>query len=157
MIRFIAALDSKRGLADDKGIPWSDKIPTDIAFFRKSTVHSNVLMGFRTYQEFKKPLSDRHNYVSARDDSALRGGFEPVTDTRGFLKGFQEDIWVIGGAGLFAQTIDLADELHLTHLDADFHCTKFFPDFTDKFVQIEKSKPITENGITYHFAVYKRN
>ncbi len=156
MIRFIAALDSKRGIANDHGIPWQGKVPTDVAQFRAKTIHSNVLMGYGWYKEQKEPLPDRRNFVATSNPEPLRSGFERVTDARTFLQDFSGDIWVGGGAALFESTLDLADELHLTHLDGDFDCTKFFPEFEDKFTLVEKSEPITENGITYHFARYQR-
>lgn len=156
MIRFIAALDSKRGIANEHGIPWQGKIPADVAQFRAKTINSNVLMGYGWYKEQQQPLPDRRNFVATSNPEPLRPGFELVTDARAFLREFHEDIWVGGGAALFESTLDLADELHLTHLDGDFKCTKFFPDFEDKYVLVEKSKPITENSISYYFATYRR-
>ena len=53
MIRAIAAIDNKNGLASETGIPWD--LPTDRAFARKMTEGSNLLMGYGTYIEFSKP------------------------------------------------------------------------------------------------------
>lgn len=154
MIRQIVAIDEKRGLANDKGIPWD--LPSDKAYFREQTEHGTVLMGYRTYEEFEQPLPNRRNLVAARPGSDIREGFELVEDAENFLKSAKEDIWVIGGAGLFAATIDLADELYLTHLEGDFDCTKFFPEYKQDFELKSKSEPITENGIIFYYAVYRR-
>ncbi len=156
MIRFIAALDNKRGIANDHGIPWQGKIPTDVAHFRSETLGGIVMMGYGWYQEQQQPLPDRRNLVATTSDEVLRPGFEKVTDARAYLMQTTEDIWVGGGAALFASTLDLADELHLTHLDADYQCTKFFPEYEDMFELVRKDDPITENGITYYFATYRR-
>lgn len=156
MIRCIAAIDAERGIADDHGIPWQGKIPTDVAHFRASTIHGIVMMGTGWYNEQIKPLSERRNLVATSLAGSLRPGFEKVTDARDYLLHTKEDIWVGGGAGLFESVLDLADELHLTILETSFDCTKFFPDFADSFIQTKTTDPITENNITYRITVWKR-
>jgi len=156
MIRFIAAIDSKQGIADDNGIPWQGKIPGDVAQFRSKTIHGAVMMGAGWYKEQIKPLPERRNLVATNSPKPLRPGFEKVTDATKFLQDTTDDVWVGGGAGLFASTLGLADELYLTQLDQDFHCTKFFPEFKDEFVLESESEPVTENGIKYTFQKWKR-
>lgn len=156
MIKAIAAMDDRQGLADDHGIPWQGQIPTEVRHFRDLTMGGVMLMGYPTYEEFEHPLPGRRSLVASRDKRQLRPGFELVSDALEFLKLATENIWVIGGAGLFASTIDLIDELHLTHLKGDFHCTKFFPPFKDDFELVDEAEPITENGITFTFCTYRR-
>lgn len=155
MIRFIAAIDAKRGVANEHGIPWQGKLPTDVAYFRAKTLHGTVMMGQGWYKEQKLPLPERRNVVATSSPEPLRPGFEHAPDAREFLNNFQGDIWVGGGAGLFASTLDLADELYLTLIDGDFHCTKFFPEYEQDFEKISESEPQTENGITFRFTVWK--
>ncbi len=157
MIRFIAAIDSKQGIANEHGIPWQGKLPTDVNYFRSKTIHSSVMMGYGWYVEQKLPLPERRNLVASSKNEKLRPGFELVNDAREFLKNTQDDVWVGGGAALFASTIDLADELYLTQLNKDFHCTKFFPEFKDNFTMISESPPKTENGITFTFQIWINN
>ena len=154
MIRFIAALDSKQGIANEHGIPWQGKIPSDVAQFRAKTEGGVVMMGYGWYVGQKQPLPNRRNLVATSKTEKLRPGFELVTDARDFLQTAVEDVWVGGGAGLFASTLDLADELYITQLNQDFNCTKFFPEFKDKFALAKESEPITENGITYTFQTW---
>ncbi len=155
-IYFIAAIDAKRGIADEHGIPWQGKIPGDVAHFRDSTIHKSIMMGAGWYKEQIKPLPERINYVATSSNDELRPGFVKVPDAREFLINSDQEIWVGGGAGLFASTLDLADELDLTILDAKFSCTKFFPEYEDKFVKFYESTPMTENGITYRFTKWKK-
>lgn len=156
MIRFIAAIDSKRGLANDHGIPWQGQLPTDVKHFRDSTLHGNVMMGYGWYQEQKLPLPDRRNLVAFPDQEEMRPGFEQIKDARSFLQNTTDDIWVGGGALLFTDTLDLADELHLTLINKDFSCTKFFPEYEQSFELVSKSEPREENGISFVFTVWKR-
>jgi dihydrofolate reductase len=154
MIRFIAAVDEKNGMADERGIPWQGKIPGEVAYFRKQTMNGVVLMGYATYEEFDKPLHGRQNFVANVESVELRPGFKLVTDARDFLKNNHDEVWVIGGPGLFASTLELAKEIFITRVKGDYNCTKFFPKFEDKFVLKSESESVSENGITYRFQVW---
>jgi dihydrofolate reductase len=94
--------------------------------------------------------------VAFPDKEEMRPGFEQVKDARTFLQNATEDIWVGGGAALFANTLDLADELNLTLIDQDFNCTKFFPGYEQDFELASESEPHEENGIRFKFTVWKR-
>lgn len=154
-MRLIAAMDEKRGLATETGIPW--KLPTDAKFFRRQTLTGTILMASGTYREFTKPLHDRTNYVLTHSIEPLKSGFEAVGDVDLFLKAHtKEQINNIGGANLFAQTIQHADELVLTQIQADFHCTKFFPEYEDAFTCVDRSEPVTENGVSFCFETWRR-
>lgn len=154
MIKCIVAIDSQRGMANDQGIPWH--LPTDLKYFRQKTINGAIFMGYRTYAGFDKPFHKRINYVAIPDDVELKPGFKRVPDARKFLKDFEGDIWVIGGAGLIKTIIDLIDELYITQIQADFHCTKFLPEYKHEFEIVSDSLPQTENGTTFTFQVWQR-
>jgi dihydrofolate reductase len=156
MIRLIAVMDTSRGIAADKGIPW--KLPGDAAYFENQTTTGLIVMGWATYIEFSAPLHGRDNYVLARDQSDLRAGFQPIASLPDLMKSHpNEDVWVIGGAFVFAETIEGADELFLTQVLEDFHCTKFFPEYRARFSRFYESKDHEENGIRYRFERWRRN
>lgn len=114
-------------------------------------------MGYKTYTEFRQPLSDRVNYVVTRPGTEeLREGFLKLEDPNHFLRDSVEDVWVIGGGGVFKQTLDEADELCITQLEGSYDCTVFFPEYDKKFILDHESEPYTENGITFRFQVWKR-
>ncbi len=159
MIRLIAAMDARRGLADEHGIPWQGRIPSDAEYFRRRTAQGLIVMGFGTYQEFAEPLHDRTNYVATRSTTTgLRPGFEVVPALDPFLADHgDEEVWVIGGAAIYEASLPRADELVLTQLDRDFHCTKFFPPFDHDF-HLDPGAPTTvENGISFRFETWRRN
>ncbi len=156
MIRCIVAIDDKRGMANEHGIPWQGKLPTDVAYFREKTIGSKVVMGYRTYEEFNAPLEGRENIVVSRPGTELRPGFVLLEDVASYLKTTQDDVWVIGGGGLFAQTIELADELYITRIEGDYHCTVLFPEFDKNFTVKSRSEMQTENDINFCFEVWER-
>lgn len=150
MMRMIAAMDARHGIATDDGIPWT--LPTDQQFFADQTAEGIILMGRHTYAEVTAPLHDRTNYVGTRYAGPLRDGFVPVADVPAFLREHRDEVVQnIGGAALFASTLPLADELVLTRIDGDFGCTRFFPEFADSFELTRESDPVTEHGSTFTF------
>ena len=154
MIRAILAIDEKRGLANEQGIPWN--LPSDRAYVREKTWCGSLLMGYGTYAEFTKPLPGRRNLVVTNDPNKINPGFEAVTDLQKFMSMPPENLWVFGGANLFAQTIDAIDELYITQLKGDFGCTKFFPPYEQKFKLVTRSEPHHENGISFHYEIWRR-
>ena len=155
MIRQIAAIDANRGIATDKGIPW--KLPGDAAYFENETTTGLIVMGSATYNEFSSPLHGRQNYVLTRSQGPLRSGFQPIATLPDLTMSHpHEDVWVIGGAFVFAETIDSADELFVTQVLADFHCTKFFPDYRTGFARFDQSAVHEENGVHYRFEKWRR-
>jgi dihydrofolate reductase len=155
MIRLIAALDSQRGIATDSGIPW--KLPGDTAYFREKTTSGLIVMGRATYDEFAAPLHGGENYVLSTTTVPLRAGFQAITTLQQLRAAHpDEDIWVIGGATVYRETIAEADELLLTQVLSDFKCTKFFPPYEAAFELQSRSADNHENGLTYRFETWRR-
>lgn len=154
MIRAIAAIDDTYGLANDQGIPWD--LPSDRAYTREKTMGGHLLMGYGTYLEFTKPPEGRTWYVVHNKSRSVSEGFHSVTDLAAFMKHPPENLWIFGGAGVFAETLNAVDELYLTRVHGDFGCTKFFPLFEDTFTLFKQSKPQQENGITFVYEIWKK-
>jgi dihydrofolate reductase len=155
MIRLIAAIDSQRGIATDAGIPWT--LPGDTAYFHEKTADGAILMGWATYNEFAAPLHGRVNFVLTTHPEPLREGFQGI-GSLDQLVGAQpdQDIWVIGGAMVYAETIGEAEELLLTQVNGDFHCTKFFPPYQPEFHLAAHGDDHQEEATTYRFETWQR-
>ncbi len=155
MIRLIAAVDSRRGIATDSGIPW--KLPGDTAYFHEKTATGVILMGWATYNEFAAPLHGRENFVLTADSGPLRTGFRAVGSLDKLAADHpNEDVWVIGGATVYAETIAEAEELLLTQVLGDFHCTKFFPPYQDEFGLAAQGDERQDGETRYRFETWQR-
>lgn len=154
MIRLIAAIDRQQGIAKDGRLPW--KIPSDERYFTRQTKQYGgiVLTGRVTFETFKRLLPERHIFVLTHSDKAISGA-EPVKGATEVL-GTYPDVWVVGGAAVFIQTIDIADELYLTAIDADFGCDRFFPEYRDDFELYRQSNVQHENGYFFRYEVWRR-
>jgi dihydrofolate reductase len=156
MIRLIAAIDRKQGIGKHGGQPWY--IPEDERYFSEKTKSygGDILVGSTTFKTFKGPLPDRQNFVLTRHDEPLAGA-TLVHDLPEFLQAYEtKDLWVIGGAKVFEAVMQAgkADELYLTHIDADFGCGQFFPAYNQNFKLAEQSEPHEQNGFHFTYARY---
>lgn len=157
MIRLIAAIDRKRGIAKHGFMPWN--IPDDEDYFTRMTkaFGGNVLSGGTTFREAyqNKPLEGRQNFILTHDSTPIESA-QVVNSLDEFLEKFGQNLWIAGGAKVFDQVIKKADELYLTHIDADFGCDQFFPVYENDFEPIEETARQEQNGFFFNYAIYRR-
>ncbi|MDP3741604.1 MAG: dihydrofolate reductase [bacterium] len=156
MISLIAAIDKNRVIGHENDLPWY--LPEDLKHFRKLTTGMTVLMGRKTYdsivRRLGKPLPGRKNVVVTRDPAfPAPEGVLVYNDLSKAISDLQnDDLFVIGGGQIFSQTIDLADTLHITHVDMKAPGDIYFPQIDPgKWKKIEEEK-----HDTFSFCTYKR-
>jgi len=139
-------------------IPW--RIPEDAQRFRALTMGHPVVMGRRTWDSLPvrfRPLPGRRNVVVTRNrawhaDGAERAGSLP--DALRLLDGAPQ-VFVIGGAELYAAALPLADELLLTEIDAEVEGDTFFPSWDrTAFEEASREEHVSETGIPFSFVTY---
>ncbi|MEK7524346.1 MAG: dihydrofolate reductase [Patescibacteria group bacterium] len=164
----IAAADKKLGIGKDNKLPWN--LPGDLAYFNKITKGSGknaIIMGRSTWESLppkRRPLKDRLNIVlTHQNDLALPDGAFKASSLDDALKiaaqHNAEEVFVIGGAKVFAETIahPSCHQIYLTEIDGIFECDTFFPHIDhQKFKNISAGPVQEENGIRYSFVKYKR-
>lgn len=161
MIRILVAIDRKRGIAKHGYQPWY--IPDDEAYFARlsKSFGGNVLVGGVTFRNaFKsKPLENRNTYLLTHNPEPING-VHIVHDLGSWLNAMiDKDIWVVGGAAVYKEILEqnLADELYITHIEADFRCDQFFPEYEAGFSLINQSETKEQNGFHYNFSIYSRS
>ena len=161
-MKLIVAADNKWGIGRDGGL--LANLPTDMKYFREHTSGKVVVMGRRTLESMpgKRGLPKRINYVLTTDP-----GYEAerciVVNSEDELweelsQYDPDDVYLIGGATLYNRYYRMCDELYVTKLDADLGADTFITDFDEDpdYEVAGESEPVTENGITYRFLVYRR-
>ncbi|MEY4749251.1 MAG: hypothetical protein RIQ60_1465 [Pseudomonadota bacterium] len=163
----IAAMARGRVIGLDNRLPWH--LPADLQHFRRVTMGAPVLMGRKTWESLParfRPLPGRTNVVLTRQSGWSAGAAAPgVLVARSVeaalgavaeLAPLPERVFVIGGAELYAQALALADELVITHLDADFAGDAWFPAWSaDDFVETAREThqhPASDQAAGYQFA-----
>lgn len=129
-ISLIAAIGKNGELGKDNDLLWH--LPIDFKWFIQKTKNKPVIMGRKTMQSLGKPLKNRENIVLSRSDEFMIDGFQRVSDWESAFeltnKFDSDEIMIIGGAEIYKQSIQFADRLYLTFVDAEFHdADSFFP------------------------------
>ncbi len=163
MIISILSVDKKYGIGKNNGLLFS--LPIDMKFFRETTRGHMVFMGENTLLSFpeSKPLKNRINVVLSQDPTHNYEGCENVHDFDEFIKKLQDngrnsDVFVIGGASIYHQTLPYVDKVLLTKVDADGGATVFFPnlDEDEHFKCVDEGAPIKDGDYTIRFTTYIR-
>jgi dihydrofolate reductase len=111
----IAAMDRNRAIGVDGGLPWH--LPDDLKRFKALTLGKPVLMGRRTAQSLKRALSGRRNLVLTRGRKAPFAGMEAVSSVKAAIECARSpELMVIGGAEIYALTLEQAARLHFTEV-----------------------------------------
>lgn len=111
-------------------IPWY--IPEDFKLFKKKTLNSSVIMGQITWDSLPiKPLPNRINIVLNKTKKDNKGAetFTNMDDAFNFAQKQNQEIFVIGGASIYAQTIENAKYLYISHVQGSFEGNVLFPKF----------------------------
>ena len=129
----VAAVGENGVIGRAGALPW--RMKSDMQHFRRLTLNRPVVMGRKTYESIGKPLKDRTNIVITRDPAFSPDGVVVVDNLPGAMKIAHADarrrgadtIAIIGGAGVFAETLPLADRLEITRVHAAPAGDTFFP------------------------------
>ena len=113
MIALVAAMDESRLIGVGGRLPWHS--PADMAQYRTLTMGHSVVMGRRTYESIGGPLGGRTNIVLSRERDGVpwRESLAEAIEEAG-------DVFVIGGADVFAQALPVADHICLTRIRHTF-------------------------------------
>jgi dihydrofolate reductase len=128
-IIIIAAIDENNGLGFENHLLCH--LHDDLKNFKRLTSGHTVVMGRKTWESLPvKPLPNRKNIILTRDaDATFLNGFSSKS-----LNHLQEicsnddEIFIIGGATIYQQAMDIADKLIITHIHHRFKADVFFPE-----------------------------
>ncbi len=128
-------------IGNNNAIPWH--IREDLRHFKDLTVSHPVIMGSRTWESLgaHRPLSSRDNIVVSFDedyeapgatvadslDEALSLATTPAIPDDGIDR---SEVWVIGGASVLRQCLQVADDAYVTQVDLRAPADTFAPDMS---------------------------
>jgi dihydrofolate reductase len=128
MIIALFAVDEQGGMGNQGNIPWPT-VKEDMKWFKETTQGQVVVMGKKSWQspDMPKPLPKRHNVVFT-NEFMDRDDIDQLTgDVCEGLKRVEElypdnDIFVIGGANLLAQSKEVIDRAFITRIPGEYIC-----------------------------------
>lgn len=129
-ITVVAATDINHNIGNAGDLPWP-RIKTDMAHFRELTMGHTVIMGRKTWDSIgRKALKGRQNIIVTRDPSLLglaSSNTAFVASLDEALLAAKHDVYVIGGAEIYAQALPRADHLVLTIIHGQWPADTRFP------------------------------
>jgi dihydrofolate reductase len=170
-ISLIAAVARNGVIGKDGKLPWH--LPSDLRYFKRVTDGHPVIMGRKTFQSILltlgKPLPGRSNIVLSRRNIIS----EVKTPGSWFLASNLleavsfalrehggDEVFVIGGADIFAQAMPIANRMYLTEVEEDVEGDAFFPMFKpQKWSRrlVDRELANSENQHTHSFVVFTRS
>jgi dihydrofolate reductase len=164
-ISLIVAAAENRCIGINNNLPWY--LPEDLKYFKRVTLGKPVIMGRKTFDSIGKPLPGRTNIVITHNKHYSRDGIKVATSLDDALKiaeavalvDGQEEVMVIGGAGIYHLCLPRADRLYYTRVHASVDGDAFFPEvnWNEWKLTAQEDHPASGNNpYHYSFCVYKR-
>tara|TARA_B100001540_G_scaffold149553_1_gene132640 strand:- start:3010 stop:3516 length:507 start_codon:yes stop_codon:yes gene_type:complete len=132
-LALIAAVAENGVIGRDNQLPWH--LPGDLAYFKRNTLGKPVVMGRNTFESIGRPLPGRSNIVISRRPGYAPQGVITVSSLDDALalaarvarSDEVEEAVVIGGARVYAESLQRANRLYLTEVHAAVEGDVRFP------------------------------
>lgn len=127
-VSIIVAVDRENGIGKANGL--LVHLPEDLAFFKRTTMGHHIVMGRRTFESIGRQLPGRVMVVITRaagyqlPEGVLRA--ESLDEALSLCEG-DDEVFITGGAQLYAAAIARVDRLMVTHIDGVFEADAYFP------------------------------
>ena len=146
-------------IAKDRGIGYQNKLlvylPPDLKHFKATTSGHMIIMGQTTYESMGKALPNRENIVLTKDkdwsvdDAKVMYSIEEALEHAN--NSGEEEVFFIGGASIYAQSIKFADKLYLTLIDKTWPADTFFPAYNEFKNLVSESEEQEYEGIKFKY------
>lgn len=163
-ISIIVAVANNNVIGKDNTLIWH--LPADMKFFKEKTTGHCVITGRKNYESIPerfRPLPNRTNIVITRQkDYAAPGAIVVDSIEKAILTAKNTgdtEIFIIGGAEIYKQSLHLADRVYLTKIRHNFEGDAFFPEllnFQWKLTSETKGILDEKNKYEYEFLTFDK-
>ena len=159
-INMIFARSANGVIGNNNALPWH--LPEDLAHFKKLTLGCPVIMGRKTWESLPprfRPLPGRTNVVITRQADWHAAGAQSagsLTDALAICKA-ASDVWIIGGAQIYAQAEPFASRIEVTQIDKHFEGDALAPTLSSQWQQSLKEDHVSSTGLEFSFISYTKN
>ena len=158
-LSIIVAMDINRVIGRGGALPWH--ISSDLKNFKKITMGKPILMGRKTHDSIGKPLPGRENIILTNNKKYSAEGciVKNTLDDVYLYCEKQLELVVMGGAILYSQTLDKAEKLYITEVNASVNGDTFFPEYKSsqwREISRESFNAGENNEYDYSFTVLER-
>lgn len=157
IISIIVAMAKNRIIGINNTLPWH--LPEDLKRFRTLTTGHHIIMGRKTYESLGRLLPGRITVIVTRNKSYHVEGALIAHSLQHAIKLCLDDdeVFVIGGAELYKDSLKFADKLYITEVDLDVVGDAFFPIFDlNEWRENDRENHVSEKGLAFSYVVYQR-
>lgn len=161
IVSIIVAMAENKGIGLGGKLPWH--LTDDLKLFKRITMGHYLLIGRKTWESIARPLPGRQMVVITRKSNYHAQGCEVAHSLQEALTlaydAGETEVFIGGGADLFAEALPVADRIYLTEVHAVVEADTFFPDFDrSRFRETDSRKfPASEgNDHTFTQLVLKK-
>ena len=156
-LTMIVAIDAGRGIGVDNKLPWH--LPEDLAHFKRLTSGHPIIMGRKTFDSIGRPLPNRRNIVITRNPAWRHDGVEAVMSLDAAIALVGDGAaFIIGGAQVFTDALDLAGRMVVTEIAHTFRCDTFFPPLPEgQWRETAREQHHSQaNGFDFDYVTFER-
>ncbi len=140
-------------------MPWH--LPEDLAHFKQLTHGCPAIMGRKTWDSLPpkfRPLPGRVNIVITRQGDWQAEGAQRADGLEAALQlaGPAPEVWVIGGAQIYAQAEPLASRAEITEIAQDYAGDAHAPVLDAAWRETARSTHVAKSGLPYSFVTLER-
>ena len=154
----IVAIAENGVIGGDNRLLWH--IGEDLRRFKALTSGHPVIMGRRTWESLGRPLPNRTNVVITRQPLVLDGCtvVHSLAEALALFRD-EEEVFIIGGAQIYAEAMPLADRFYLTRVGHAYEGDTRFPAWNEADWQLVASEAFSrgaEYPYPFVFETYER-
>ncbi len=152
-------------IGSNNTLPW--KMPSDMRFFKQSTIFHHVLVGRKTYEGFKQQLVNRTSLILTTKQE-----YQPKHKEDKIIHSLEEgikiaeqqnetELFIIGGGEIYKEALEknLLTHMYITEIDAIVYGDTFFPEFDESEWNIIRKDDFPaddKNQYDYSFVLYEK-
>lgn len=160
-VSLIWAEAADRVIGREGALPW--RLPEDQQLFKQLTMGATVVMGRATWDSLPasvRPLPGRRNVVLTRQHHWSAPGAVTAHSLDEAIASADGDVWVIGGASVYAAALDLAEQVVRTRVqvrvDGDTYAPQLGPEWSLVARDPAEGLHTSTSGLTYCVATFRR-
>jgi dihydrofolate reductase len=158
-IHMIFARAANGVIGRDNTIPW--RLPEDMARLKRLTTGWPVIMGRKTWDSLPvkfRPLPGRTNIVITRQPDWKDTGATTAASLADALAlcASSAEVWILGGAQIYAQAMPLADRIEVTEIAEDIEGDAYAPPLGPDWRQTAREDHVSANGMKFSFITYQK-
>jgi dihydrofolate reductase len=144
-ISIIAAIAQNNAIGLNNQLIWH--LPTDLLFFKKTTLNC--------FDSIGKALPKRKNIIISNNLNFNAPGCFVVPNLKeAIAQADSEEVFIVGGASIYEQSMHIADKLYITHVHHNFDADTFFPKIDAKIWKItSKEDYFKDEKHAYDFSI----